>query len=370
MPYEISTDAAGCTSGYAVVKQEDGTPVPGGCHPTEKEALAHIAALEIALQDEGNTRMGTLPEQVAKRISDADREKLCDQRSTRRGKVDVEVRIAPAPKFTVNDQTWNLRGYATVYDVAYPIAGGPEAGGWLEIVERGATAKSIKDGADVRLLFDHEGIPLARTAAGTMRLLSDDMGMMVDAELDPESPYAQSVRSAVTRGDADQMSFAFRVLRQSWNEDYTERRIKEVQLFDASVVTYPASEATVVQMNSSNVNTEQRELDPEKEAMEDTIADQIRMLIGRLIEGEAQEMQSGSPVAKSLKALVDTLCALDWWQEVDHAEDAGTEMEHEYEDMGESEDMGMGEDRNAPVSVSLAQAQAEVLRLRAQHHAV
>lgn len=480
MPYEISTDAAGCTNGYAVVKQDDGTLVPGGCHPTEKEALAHLAALEIATKDEdraddgytptsamvneaqrgldwrkqynrGGTLVGVarardivnrknlpietvrrmrsffarheidkqaegfkpgedgypsagriawalwggdagktwadrivesadnegrnkvtngLPDNVISRMDEQQRSRLIDTRNTKRGKVEVEVRLAPAPQFTITDTSWNLRGYATVYDVAYPIAGGPEAGGWLEIVERGATAKSIKDGADVRLLFDHDGIPLARTASGTMQLLSDDMGMMVDAQLDPESPYAQSVRSAINRGDADQMSFAFRVLRQSWNEDYTERRIKEVQLFDASVVTYPASEATVVQMNSNKLDSEQRELDPEKEAMEDTIADQIRMLIGRLIEGEAQEMQSGSPVAKSLKALVDTLCALDWWQEVDHAEDSGAEMEMEYESEDEDEEMEMEEERTLNVSVSLAQAQAELLRLRAQNHAV
>ena len=79
---------------------------------------------------------------------------------------------------------FKLRGYATVYDVPYPIAGGPEAGGWMETIARGATAKSIKDGADVRLLYDHGGIALARTASSTMRLVSDDMGMMVDADLE------------------------------------------------------------------------------------------------------------------------------------------------------------------------------------------
>jgi HK97 family phage prohead protease len=171
----------------------------------------------------------SLPQPVLDRLGDT-ADKLTAKRSTKRGKVEVEVRtLAQAPEIkAANDNSWNLRGYATVYDVAYPIAGGPEAGGWMEIVERGATAKSIKDGADVRLLFDHDGIPLARSTSGSMRLISDDLGMMVDADLDPASPYAQSVRSAVLRGDADQMSFAFRVTRQEWNEDYTERRIKEV----------------------------------------------------------------------------------------------------------------------------------------------
>ena len=281
----------------------------------------------------------SLPDAVLERLTDEQRTKLTDSRTTKRGKVDVEVRtVAQAPTIAAADSgTFNLRGYATVYDYAYPIAGGPEAGGWTEIIERGATAKSINDGADVRLLMDHAGIPLARTASGTMRLVSDDMGMMVDADLDPSSPYAQSVRSAVLRGDADQMSFAFRVTRQEWNEDYTERRIKEVQLFDASVVTYPASEATVVQMNNTTVeDLEERAVDPEAETVEDDLYAQIKALVARLIAGEAAELESGSPATESLRALVGVLCALDWWEEVDEAEDAsGDSEEINEQDMAE-----------------------------------
>ena len=270
-----------------------------------------------------------LPQEVLDRLGEA-ADKLTAARSTKRGKVDVEVRtLAQAPEITTaSNDSWNLRGYATVYDEAYPVAGGPDAGGWNETIERGATAKSIKDGADTRLLFDHDGIPLARTASGTMRLLSDDLGMMVDADLDPSSPYAQSVRSAVMRGDADQMSFAFRVTRQEWNEDYTDRRIKEVQLFDASVVTYPASEATVVQMNSTTPEEiEERELDPAAEAQEDSLVDQIKSLLAQLVQGEAAELGSGSPAYQSLRALVSVIYALDCWEEIDEAEDASGDEE-------------------------------------------
>ncbi len=283
----------------------------------------------------------TLPEAVLERLSDEQRTKLTDERTTKRGKVGVEIRVlSQAPTVTTkSDSTFNLRGYATVYDVAYPIAGGPENGGFMEIIERGATAKSINDGADVRLLYDHSGLVLARSARagfpGTMRLISDDMGMMVDADLDPESPYAQSVRSAVMRGDCDQMSFAFRVTRQEWNDDYTERRIKEVQLFDASLVTYPASEATVAQMNTTAPITEERELDPAAEAVEDDLAGQIRELLAKLIAGEAAELESGSPAAQSIRALVGVLCALDWWEEIDEAEDASGNSE----EIAETDDM-------------------------------
>lgn len=321
-----------------------------------------------------------LPAEVLARLSEDTTDKLTATRSTKRGKVNVEVRtLAQAPEIrAAEDNSWNLRGYATVYDVAYPIAGGPEAGGWMEIVERGATAKSIKDGADTRLLFDHDGIPLARTVSGTMRLVSDDLGMMVDADLDPASPYAQSVRSAVLRGDADQMSFAFRVTRQEWNEDYTERRIKEVQLFDASVVTYPASEATVVQMNNHTPEdveardeeaveapAEERALDPEAEAVEADLYEQVKGLLARLIAGEAAELEAGNPAIESLRALVGVLCALDWWEEVDEAEDATAEIADEEEAEEAAPVAPMEIDEEEPRSFSLADARAELRALTA-----
>lgn len=303
----------------------------------------------------------TLPAEVLTRLTDEQRSALTDVRTTRKGKVNVETRTMTAAMPLVMDETdgWNLRGYATVYDYAYPIAGGPEHGGWLEVIERGATAKSINDGAAVPLLLNHEGLPLARSGPnGTMRLVSDDMGLRVDAQLDPESPYAQSVRSAITRGDCEAMSFAFVVQRQEWRDtDYgpkTERRITELRLHDVSAVTTPANNATVIQMNTATDPTEVRELDPTDEATEADIVGQIRELIARLIAGEAAELESGSPAAQSIRALVNVLCALDWWQEVDEAEDAEGVAEA-------AEELAEGE---AMRSLSLVEAQAELAALR------
>jgi HK97 family phage prohead protease len=155
----------------------------------------------------------------------------------------LEVRATP-------DGGAILEGYATVYDYAYSI-GDVERGGFMETIMRGAAAKSAGE-ADVRLLINHEGIPLARTRSGTMTLESDDIGLRVTAELDPMNPLSASLRSAMERGDMDQMSFAFRVLRDEWNSDYSERKIYELKLFDVSMVTYPANPATVAKVRSDD----------------------------------------------------------------------------------------------------------------------
>lgn len=138
-----------------------------------------------------------------------------------------------------------LVGYAAVFDSP------SEPMPFREFVRRGAFTKTLKDGADVRLLIDHEGVPLARTKSGTLQLIEDERGLRVEAELDPTNPDAARIMSALRRGDLSQMSFAFRVVKDSWNKERTVRELREVQLYDVSVVTFPAYEATVAELRGS-----------------------------------------------------------------------------------------------------------------------
>ena len=142
-----------------------------------------------------------------------------------------------------------VEGYATVYEYRYDIGGGPEAGGFTEVISRGAAAKSARE-ASVPLLVNHDGIPLAHTRSGTLSLESDDIGLRISATLDPSNPTAQEVRSALERGDMTAMSFAFTPVRQSWSKDYSQRTITELKLYDVSLVTYPANPSTVAKIRS------------------------------------------------------------------------------------------------------------------------
>lgn len=142
-----------------------------------------------------------------------------------------------------------LVGYAAVFDSP------SEPMPFIEYVKRGAFMKTIKDGADVRLLIDHEGVPLARTKSGTLLLEEDERGLRVEANLDPSNPDAARVMSALKRGDLSQMSFAFRTIKDSFNADRSVRELKEVQLYDVSVVTYPAYESTVAELRTANETT-------------------------------------------------------------------------------------------------------------------
>lgn len=144
-----------------------------------------------------------------------------------------------------SEDGWTVSGYAAVFDSpSEPLP-------WTEYVKRGAFTKTIKDGADVRLLIDHTGVPLARTKSGTLTLREDNKGLFMEARLDPNNPDAVKMRSALMRGDVTQMSFAFETVKDSWNNERSVRELKEVRLYDVSLVTYPAYEETSAEIRNT-----------------------------------------------------------------------------------------------------------------------
>ena len=140
------------------------------------------------------------------------------------------------------DGTMRMAGYAAVFNEAsLPLP-------FIERIAPGAFSKTLQETPDVRLLANHEGLPMARTKNGTMRLYEDETGLYFEAEL-ANTQEARDLYTLVSRGDVDQMSFAFRVIRQNWSKDRTERTLTEVSLADGdvSIVTYPAYTATSVE---------------------------------------------------------------------------------------------------------------------------
>jgi HK97 family phage prohead protease len=158
------------------------------------------------------------------------------------------------------DGAISFRGYASVFNRPYGVAGV-----FVEQIAPGAFRRSIHnargakrdDVPKIHMLVNHDesSIPLAALHSGTMELREDERGLYVEAELDPSSPWAQSVASAIRRGDLDEMSFAFRAVKDEWDEsgDVPLRTVKELKLYEVSVVrngANPATEATIDERQS------------------------------------------------------------------------------------------------------------------------
>lgn len=142
-----------------------------------------------------------------------------------------------------------IEGYAIVFNSV-----SLNLGGFRELVLPGATTESLKT-ADVRCLIDHEPCKiLGRNTKGTLRLTEDDHGLKISDDL-PDTSYARDLLEIMSpeRQDVDGMSFGFNCLDEEWTQ--TEdgiplRRLIKIELFDVSVVTYPAYPSTEVALRS------------------------------------------------------------------------------------------------------------------------
>ena len=222
MPYFVSDKQADC-SGWATVKQEsDGSYTTVVCHDNKQDAIDQMVAVSISenIEPGGEVNSRSKMKKIERRTFTVR---------------DVEARQA-------EDGTMTLRGYAAVFNEAsVPLP-------FIETIAPGAFRKTLSETPDVRLLINHEGLPLARTKNGTLTLTEDDRGLYMDATI-ADTTEGRDLYKLVERGDVDQMSFAFRVIRQKYNDDRSQRTLTEVSLADGdvSVVTYPAYPTTSVE---------------------------------------------------------------------------------------------------------------------------
>jgi HK97 family phage prohead protease len=136
-----------------------------------------------------------------------------------------------------------LVGYAAVFN-----SKSEDLGGFREIILPGAFDRALSEGHDVRAFVNHNPDKmLGRTASKTARLSIDEHGLAVEIDV-PDTQDGRDTMTLAKRGDLSQMSFSFRTLDDRWRTDEGEplRELVDLELFDVSVVAFPAYPATEV----------------------------------------------------------------------------------------------------------------------------
>ncbi|NSN29509.1 HK97 family phage prohead protease [Enterococcus faecalis] len=104
---------------------------------------------------------------------------------------------------------------------------------------------------DIRALTNHETtLVLGRNKSGTLKLSVDSRGLWGQITINENDSDALNLYERVKRGDVDQCSFGFNILNEEtdWREDGTVKwLLKDIDLHEVSVVTFPAYEDTGVQ---------------------------------------------------------------------------------------------------------------------------
>lgn len=150
----------------------------------------------------------------------------------------------------VEGEEYKVSGYATTFDDPYVL--------WedrdiivREIIDHDALMNA--DMSDVIMQVNHEGRVFARNSNGTLSLVPDAHGLGVDAYLGG-TDLGRGVFQDIAGGYMTKMSWAFTVEKDEWKSEQAPdgrsletRTIKAVKkVFDVSVVSIPANDATEI----------------------------------------------------------------------------------------------------------------------------
>ena len=163
---------------------------------------------------------------------------------------DLETRIAPvigSLRVAAGDSR-RIRGMAIVFNSISEILGGM----FREKIAPEAVDRTLREGMDVRALVDHDPSKiLGRTKAGTLRLDKTAQGLQVTID-PPDTTAARDILESVRRGDVTGMSFGFRTVEDKWDQktDPPTRTLLDMEIFDVSIVSFPAYPDTSVGLRS------------------------------------------------------------------------------------------------------------------------
>ena len=132
------------------------------------------------------------------------------------------------------------------------------------------------DLSDIRALADHDTAKvLGRTKSKTLTLKVDEKGLFGEITINPDDTEAVNLYQRVKRGDIDQCSFGFSILNETMEqrEDGSVKwTITEIELFEVSVVTFPAYSDTAVEARSNQIEQlQKRNLKTRKQQLKERI---------------------------------------------------------------------------------------------------
>src|SRR6266550_8379240 len=123
-----------------------------------------------------------------------------------------------------------------------------DIGQFREVIQKGAFTRTLADPTqEIVCLFNHnEDVILGRKSAGTLKLEQDDKGLRFSCSI-PDTTAARDVYTNLKLGNIRHCSFGFGIddpdTDESWQKESDGtmlRTLKNVRLFDVSVVTFPA----------------------------------------------------------------------------------------------------------------------------------
>ena len=186
-----------------------------------------------------------------------------------------QIRSLPSDLVTRSESEEKIiEGYFAVFNSETELWPGA-----YEEIDPAAFDKTLNN--DVRALINHDSnLVLGRTKSGTLSLRVDNKGLFGSIRINPKDTDAMNLYERMSRGDVDQCSFGFRILNEEteFRDDGTIKwRLKEIDLHEISVVTFPAYADTSVQARKADYERDKkRMLDSKKMKLKERLNNGIK----------------------------------------------------------------------------------------------
>src|SRR5690625_3160097 len=169
-----------------------------------------------------------------------------------------------------------IEGYFSVFNSETELFPGA-----FEEIAPGAFDNTLSN--DIRALINHDtAFVLGRNKSNTLDLKIDSRGLWGAIKINEKDSDALNLYERVKRGDVDQCSFGFNILKEDtdYREDGSVKwTIREIDLHEVSVVTFPAYPETSVQARMQQVKKmQQRSLEKRKHEMKERLNNVIKTI--------------------------------------------------------------------------------------------
>ena len=179
-------------------------------------------------------------------------------------------------------------GYASTYDL--------DQGG--DIIERGAFTKTLTErGQDIKILWQHNE-PIGKP----IKMYEDDKGLYIEAKIS-NTVLGNEALELMRDGVIDQMSIGYSV--PQGKADYRDgvRYIKELKLYEASLVTFPMNEAARITGLKNQITEAVKAGEMDKEIIQHLIAE-LKALLDTQPVNTTEPLVKQPPELDGLKSLM------------------------------------------------------------------
>lgn len=191
----------------------------------------------------------TVDELVAEKLLEKDQEQMEASIEHQR----KELELSEGREFEVkhlrleikeHDMEGEFTGYGSVFDVE-DLYG--------DVVEKGAFARTLQNYDKVKLLWQHNTME----PIGVFKeIYEDEYGLVVKGQLAMDVQRGREAYSLIQMGAIDGLSIGYSTIQAVTDKKTGIRTLKELKLYEISVVTMPANEEAVITglKNDSSIN--------------------------------------------------------------------------------------------------------------------